>query len=175
MSYNLGTADNPLMVLVDYADGILDAIVRADTEAGFMAAAIYAQLFYETTTPVTDEDTGDVTQVGTGEYAQAKGVSIDRIGRVMLTAGTYDEEGTELTAPTFDERFHANIRLMGSALEQYDDYGGDRVLRWHKWSLAWTLGGADLTDRNADETGKTLQGVSLIDRASIRSPSRVWF
>ena len=175
MSHNLGTADNPLMVLVDYADGILDAIVRADTEAGFMAAAIYAQMFFEVTTPVTDEDTGEVTQVGTGEYEQAKGVSIDRIGRVQLTAGTYDADGEELTAPTYDERFHANIRLMGSALDQYNDYGGDKVLRWHKWAMAWTLGGADLTDLNAAETGKTLQGVSLIDRASIRSPSRVWF
>jgi hypothetical protein len=173
MSYNLGTEDDPVIVFVNFAGGIFDAVIRADDEATFLAAAKYAELYFEVMDNVTDEETGDVTQVGSGVYEISKGVDIDPIGPVMLTAGTYDDDGGQITAPTFDTRYHVNVRMMSPAIDRADEYG---VVKWHKWAMAWTLGGADLTstNTNAGEVGKTLQNVSLIDPSTISSPSRVW-
>ena len=171
MSYNLGTEEDPILVLANFSGGILDAVVRATDEATFEAAARWAELKYEVTETVTDPDTGETTEQGAGEWATAKGVHINPLGPVVITPGTYDEDGTELTAPVVDTRHHVNIRLTDPALSRVDEYG---VLKWEKWAMAWSLGGADDTQVNADEVGKVMQGVSLIDPDTIASPSRVW-
>ena len=171
MSYNLGTEENPILVLVRYSGGMLDAVVRATDEATFEAAARWAELKYEVTETVTDPETGETTEQGTGEWATAKGVHINHLGPVVITPGTYGEDGVELTASVMDNRHHVNIRLTDPALSRVDEYG---VLKWEKWAMAWSLGGADDTQVNANEVGKVMQGVSLIDPDTIASPTRVW-
>lgn len=171
MSHNLGTEENPILVLVRYSGGMLDAVVRATDEATFEAAARWAELKYEVMETVTDPETGETTEQGTAEWATAKGVSISDVSFVVVTPGTYAEDGTELTAPIFDERFHANIRVTDPALSRVDEHG---VLKWEKWAMAWSLGGEVDMQINANEVGKVMQGVSLIDPDTIASPSRVW-
>ena len=171
MSYNLGTEAEPINVLVRFAGGILDAVVRATDAETFEAAARWAELKYEVTETTTDPETGEQTVLGTGEWLTAAGVNISPLGSVMLTAGVYDAEGVEITPPTFDTRYHVNIRLIDPALSRTDEYG---VLKWEKWSMAWTLGGDDDLETNAAEVGKVMQGVSLIDPDTISSPSQVW-
>lgn len=41
----------------------------------------------------------------------------DVIGPAMTAPGTYDEEGNELTAPVFDERWHANLIVRKEVAE----------------------------------------------------------
>ena len=171
MSYNLGTKEEPIIVFVNFNGGMLDATIRCDSREAFDAAALYAGLFYEAMEKVTDEETGEVTQVATGEIKQAKGVYIDHIGPVMIQPAEYDSEGVEITPAVFDNRHHVNFRLVGTALEGADEYG---ILKWHKWSMAWSLGGSPDDVINAEEEALKLYGVSLIDADTIRSPSRVW-
>ena len=171
MSYNLGTEEEPIIVLVTYSGGMLDATIRCDSREAFDAAALYAGLFYEVMEKVTDEETGEVTQVATGEIKQAKGVYIDHIGPVMIQSAEYDSEGVETAPAVFDNRHHVNFRLVDTALEGVDEYG---VLKWHKWSMAWSIGGSPDDVINAEEEALKLYGVSLIDADTIRSPSRVW-
>jgi hypothetical protein len=40
--------------------------------------------------------------------------------------------------------------------------------------MAWSLGGEDDTQINAQEVGKVMQGVSLIDPETIVTPTRIW-
>ena len=171
MSHNLGTEESPILVLVRMSGGMLDAVVRATDESTFEAAARWAELRYEETITTTDPETGETTEQGTGEWATAKGVHINHLGPVVITPGTYGEDGVELTASVMDNRHHVNIRLTDPALSRVDEYG---VLKWEKWAMAWSLGGADDTQVNANEVGKVMQGVSLIDPDTIASPSRVW-
>jgi hypothetical protein len=38
-----------------------------------------------------------------------EGVSVSEVGQIVDQPGTYDEEGNQLTAPTFIEGWHVNI------------------------------------------------------------------
>lgn len=171
MSVNLGTDENPLIAFVAVSGGYVDAVVRATDLAAFEAAAKVAELLYEITETVTDPDTGETTQQGTGEWAVAKGVNIDHIGPVEITPGTYDADGNEITAPVMDTRHHVNVRLGPPATDRVDAQGN---LKWHKWALAWTQTGTDDTQVNASEQAKVLMDVALIDPETINTPSRAW-
>ena len=48
--------------------------------------------------------------------------AIDELGPVQTVPGTYDEEGVELTAPEYDNRYHIN-------------YVGDAVAEWEQYRL----------------------------------------
>jgi hypothetical protein len=170
MAYNLGTEESPLWVNLRVSDGIVGAIVRTPDLDTFYAAAKAAGLMVEITEPVTDEETGDITQVGTGKWRNAEGVTFDHLGPVTITAAVLDDEGAEVTPAVMDHRHHVNIRLTPPAIRQRDP---DGALRWHKWAAAWSDGSPDL-DNNAAESALILMGVSLIDPDTINSPSRVW-
>ena len=45
--------------------------------------------------------------------------NIDVIGKIVDTQGTYDEEGNELTAPTYIAGFHVNTT---SEVAEWSDY-----------------------------------------------------
>ena len=46
--------------------------------------------------------------------------NIDILALVVAQAGTYDDEGNELTAPVFIDGFHANVRaLPGEPVELF--------------------------------------------------------
>ncbi len=46
--------------------------------------------------------------------------AIDEIGPIVATPGTYDEDGTELTAPVIIDLHHVNFQ--GEAPEEWDEY-----------------------------------------------------
>lgn len=46
--------------------------------------------------------------------------AIDEIGPVQTLPGTYDEEGVELTPPTYDTRYHVNFQ--GDPPLEFDQY-----------------------------------------------------
>lgn len=158
MSLNIGTDAEPVLVFVRMTGGMLDAIVRATDASTFEAAARWAELKYEITETVTDPETGETSEDGTGEWVVSPGVNIDVIGPVQV-------------GETWDNRYHVNIRIADPALSKVDEYG---VLKWEKWAMAWTMGGEDDEQINRAEVGKVLYGVSLIDPDTISSPSRVW-
>lgn len=85
--------------------------------------------------------------------------------RIMLTPGTYGADGNELTAPTFDARYHANLLL-----------GPNIVARgtWKTPLLNYYFHGALVGEKNAEEVAYSVGGVELIDPDTIRSPACVW-
>ena len=46
--------------------------------------------------------------------------AIDEVGPIETLPGTYDEDGVELTPPTFDTRHHVNFQ--GTPPEEWDSY-----------------------------------------------------
>lgn len=159
MSMTVQDADsNDVEIYARQSGGYIDTIVRADTQQAFEAAALARNIM------VQDED---------GNISPSKGVNIDALGPVMLTAGTYDNEGNELTAPTFDTRYHVNMRIGEPAVSVMDADLPD-LPAWIVTGITWTLQGQTDTNINAEESAKVLYSVALIDPDSISSPSRVW-
>lgn len=85
--------------------------------------------------------------------------------RIVITAGTYDAEGNELTAPVFDARYHTNI-LLGPGIVARGTWKGPLINH--------TLHGSLVTNKNRDELAYVAGGVELIDPDTIRSPSNIW-
>lgn len=168
---NLGTEQAPAWVNLAVSGAFVDAIVRAPDEAALLAAALAAGLRYEITAEIVDEETGETSARGTGDFAWAAGVSVDVIGAVTLSAGTYDDDGEEITAPVVDQRYHVNIRLAPPAVERLDE---DGTPKWHRWALAWSQYGEADTQINAAESALVFMGVALIDPDTIRVPVRTW-
>lgn len=168
MSINIGTEDSPVMVNVALSGGMVDAYIRCADLATFEAAALVAGLKYEVMQTVVDEETGEETTQGTGEYKVAKGVEIYPIGPVVITPAVMDEEGNVVTEAVMDTRHHVNFRMGEPAISRTDADG----LLWHKWAIYWTMQGADDTQINNAEQGKVMLGVSLIDPDTISSKAR---
>lgn len=171
MSYNIGTEENPVEVFVAVSGTTVDASIRCPSREVFEQVAISVGMRYEVMQDVTDEETGEVTKVGTGEYRYARGIDVDHVGPIVITPGTYAEDGTEITPPVIDTRHHVNFRMTEPASTNTD---ADGNILWHQWALAWSATGQDDTQINAEEQAKVLNGVALIDPSSIRSPSRVF-
>lgn len=77
---------------------MIDLYLRAATEAELAAALPWAR------------DAG-------GEWVcYAKGYAIDLIGAVETVAATIDGNGAVVTPAVFDDRFHANLRLIDESL-----------------------------------------------------------
>lgn len=132
----------PVEIFARISNGYVDALCRAAYKSAWDAAALANGL--------TDEDGNPVP-----------GVSIDIIGPVMTVPGVYDEDGKEVSAPQFDDRYHVNLRVAE-----------DRA--WLPIMLAWMQNGNDDAVPNKDEETRTLARVSLIDPDSIKTPTRVW-
>jgi len=142
-------------------NGFVDAIVRAETQADFEAAGVQFGIYREE----TDEE-ANTTYLTTNP-----GVNVSVLGPVVITEGTYDEEGNEVTAPVMDERYHVNLRIAGEALKVIDENG---LPRWKNMGIAWTALGVDDANPNKNESAKVLQKVSLIDPDTIGTPKRIW-
>lgn len=149
---------NEVEVYVRIAGGFVDAIIRAPNRDTFDAAARARGLYY---------------QDDAGEWNLSSGVHLDHLGPVMLTPGTYDADGNELTAPVFDKRHHVNMRIAPPALYRLED-DGSGLQRWEVTALLWTQNGTPVEQVNADEVALALYDVELIDPTTIRSPSRIW-
>lgn len=85
------------------------------------------------------------------------GATIVHIGPVALS-WTEGEDGP--VPDRVDTRHHANVLLDAETTAKG---------LWKNWALAW-MAGDDITP-NAEEHGRTLNGIDLIDPDTIRSPS----
>jgi hypothetical protein len=80
------------------------------------------------------------------------GFHADHIGRVMTDPGEYDHSvfpPIEITPPTYDERFHVNLRVIGDEIE-------DKFIR------------------NKTYKPQAISGVAWIEPELVTSPVRVW-
>lgn len=89
----------------------VDYTLRAPTEADAMAPAIEA---VEHGFDLVRQDENGDWQWSLASARHA----FDPIGSVITTPGTYDELGAEITAPVFDDRFHANLRVREDVADQ---------------------------------------------------------
>ncbi len=140
------------MTFVTEADGFVDAVIRAGTEADWVQGAV----FYGLLVP------GEA-----GDMLVSPGVHVDIIGPVVLDAG--DPETGE--GAVIDPRHHINLRLTGPALASVDEAG---ALKWQAMVAAWTTFGDPDPAPNAKEEARVLHNVALIRSDSITSPLRVW-
>lgn len=161
-----GTFIDYTRVYVTLEGGRLWAMVRATDKATFDAKALEVGLKVYTN-PAQDEVLDEEGNVlfpaveASGPLIPAPGVTITEMGPYVLTPGTYDEEGNEVTAPVLDNRFHANFWLTPSLVE--------RGL-WKQWALAWTLDGQAGTPNNQEES-VVYEGIELIDPQTVTSPA----
>ena len=137
----------------------IDAMLRADTEAAWIEAAISAEIL-----EYVERPKGTVLR-------PVKGNNVDVIGPVVITPGEYDEEGNELVAPIVDNRYHVNLRVAEPALSKVNDAG---YPKWKETVLAWMNFGVDDTEANKNEVGKKLSAVTLMDPTTIQTPNQRW-
>jgi len=163
--YSVVDADfpNAIPLLASWQGGRILMMGRATSRTVLHNTLIAAKLMF------LDLVTGQITYGREVDAVEEQPYAYDpRVApmpRIVLTPGTYDEEGNELTAPTFDSRYHANILL-----------GPDIVARgtWKEPLLNYYHNGALVGEKNADEVAYTVGGVELIDPDTIRSPSNMW-
>lgn len=140
--------------------GMPDVLVRANSRQEWIDAALGRSLLVE----VTDED-------GTVSIVPSPGVHVHEPGPVMLTAGEYDADGNEITAPTWDTRHHVNVRISGSAVEALDDTGSTS---WKNTIIHWTKHGNSQVNNNASEKAKELHSVAVVDPDTVATQRSVW-
>ncbi len=147
---------NEVEVFVAFSGGFLDLQVRADTRAGFEAAAEAENL---------------LVRDGEDNLRPAPGVLIDPLGPVVITAAELDAEGNVVTPAVKDNRYHVNLRITAPALTAAD---ADGFPNWERTAIQWTQNGEPDAEINAEESALKLANVALIDPASIKSPARIW-
>jgi hypothetical protein len=155
-------------VFAKLSGGVLHCMVRAIDEDTFNAVGLSVGLLsYENPTQpeVLDEEGNVVTAAveASGAIVPSAGNTVTRIGPHVITPGTYDDEGVELTAPVVDSRYHVNFWL-----------GADVVARgaWEPWIVQWMASDLPGTP-NKDESSLAMNGIELIDPLTITSPSNV--
>ena len=153
---------------VSIEGGRLWAMVRATDQATFDQKALEVGLKVYTNPAqdeVLDEEGNVVTPAvpASGPLIPAPGVTITELGPLVLTPGTYAEDGTEITPPVMDNRYHVNFWLAPRFVE--------RGL-WMQWALAWTENGQPGTPNHAEES-VVYEGIELIDPLTVSSPSNV--
>lgn len=157
----LNENDEEVIVFLSDSGGMIDAIVRANTQQDFETAALSFGIYRE----VVD------AEANTTHLVTNPGVNVSEMGPVVITEGQYDEEGNEITAPVMDNRYHVNLRIAGEALKVIDANG---LERWKNMGIAWTQMGTPDNTPNKNEQAVILQNVSLIDPETISTPKRVW-
>ena len=163
-------------VNLKWSGGIIDAEVRANDEATFVAAALDQGLYVKEVQTVVDEDGVETEEPvldedGNEIIRPAAGVNVSVLGPVVIIPASYDDEGVELIPATFDERYHVNLRITGSALTASNE---DGFPNWKTTAILWTENGVEDTEVNNHESSLVVGGVGLIDPESIDTPQRVW-
>lgn len=159
MSIQLPSLTDP-EVLVDVPASNLGGryllMTRAQTKADADAAAVAAGLLVEV-------ETDQGARLVSPRDGRQPTVSRVEVGSVVITPGTYDEEGNELTAPVIDTRHHDN--WIVDARQMSEEYGRPLV---EVQLLAWVAAGEEGAANNT-ETAIALGNVELIDPDSISS------
>jgi hypothetical protein len=148
--------------------GNLWCMVRATDKVTFDAQALAVKLKVYTNPAqdeVLDEEGNVVTAAvpASGPLISAPDVTIAEIGSHVLTAGVYDAEGNETTAPVLDTRYHANFWL-GPAMVARGE--------WMQWATLWTHYGSAIV-ANAQEDGTAMRGIEWIDPATVACAANV--
>lgn len=128
--------------------GVLGLMVRAANKPTFDAVAESVGLTYR-----DDEN----------RLRPIAGATIAELGAYVITPAVLDEQGNEVTPATVDDRYHANFWLDNSLVE---------LGNWHDWIIAWMANGTEAT-ANKSEDALLLNGIELIDPATIASPANV--
>jgi len=125
----------------------IDYLIRAETKEVWRAYA---------------EEQGWLTNID-GEPVPAEHVRIDTLGPVVITPGTYDEEGNELTPPVMDDWYHVNLRILEPKPEETELLG----------RIAGTTTTANKDVRAIE--GTTEEGaIQVLYPEDITTPIRVW-
>jgi hypothetical protein len=159
MSIEIPSLTDPevmVSVPVQMRGGRVYMTTRADSRAAADEAAVGAGLMLQR----TRED-------GSTYLVEPATVSRVPVGPVVITPGTYDEEGNDLTAPVIDSRHHDNWLLTPTQM-----HASGRPL-WEVTVLSWVANGSPLPQANAAEQGVRYGTVELIDPETISSPSVV--
>lgn len=160
--------DTPAPVVMD--GPAMRVMVRADDKATFDAVALRVGVkrHQDPGSPeVVDEETGEVIRPAvepSGPLVPVRGVTIAELGPMVLTPGTYDDEGNELTPPVEDSRYHVNFWLP-SNLVATDG--------WQKLVRKWRAAGTAVAQRNKNEQAIKADGIELLDPTTIATPRNV--
>ena len=157
-------SDQSLIPLyISHSGGYTRAMVRADSKETFRQNAIAVGLLieYEDEDGIINYRAGPNVTI-TEEQPDPKDNRTAPHPRIVLQQGVYDEDGNVISEPVFDPRYHANIVIGPNAT-------GD----WRQWAKYWTQNGIESTQINANETAIVVNGVELIDPASIRTPANI--
>lgn len=147
--------------------GRLWAMIRATDKATFDQKALEVGLKVHSIPavpaiidPVTEEVLFPA-EPASGPLIPASGVTITEMGPHVLVPGTYDADGTELTPPVLDNRYHVNFWLGPHLVDRGN---------WKQWALAWTMNGQAGTPNTAEES-VVYSGIELIDPITVTSPA----
>ena len=149
--------------------GILHCMCRATDKATFwQQAELVGLVAHENpgAPAVIDPETGEEITPAvppSGPLRPVQGVTITEIGHYVITPGTYDEDGNELTPPVLDSRWHVNFWLSHELVQKGD---------WEQFALAWTINGQPV-DPMKDEEAIEYGGIELIDPNTVKSPSNM--
>ena len=162
----LGTFIDDTRVYVSIEGGRLWAMVRATDKATFdqKALEVGLKVYTNPAQPEVLDEEGNVlfpAVEASGPLIPAPGVTITEMGPHVLVPGVYDEDGSEVTAPVLDNRFHSNFWISPRLVE--------RGL-WKQWALAWTQAGQPGTPNNQEES-VVYEGIELIDPLTVTSPA----
>lgn len=156
-------------VFASLSGGMLHIMVRATSRETYLEQALTVGLLKyanEGSPAVIDPETGEVLVpevLPSGPLIPSSGVTITELGPHVLVAGTYDEEGNEITPPVVDSRYHVNAWIGPAGVERG---------AWKVWGVAWTQNGQPVNPNNAEE-GVAYGGIELIDPLTVSSPSNV--
>lgn len=170
ISYN----DNGHLLLDDqrvYATlsgGILSVMMRATNRDTFLAMAEYVGLMVHANPGVEAvlNEEGNVIQEAvepSGPLVPIRDVTITELGPYVITPGTYDDEGREVSAPVLDNRHHVNLWLGPTVVARN---------QWQAWLLQWMANG-DEAQQNKHEDAIKFQGIELIDPATVETRANV--
>jgi len=98
-----------------------------------------------------------------GDLVPILDATITELGFYVITPGTYDEDGNEISPPVLDNRFHVNFWLGPSIVARN---------QWQEWILAWMANG-QAAAANKDETAITYNGVELIDPVTVGTRANI--
>lgn len=161
--------------------GMIDGAARSTDRDSTLAALLDAGLILPVYEPITDPETGEVTWESTGEIdydsnghpIEADGVEVVFLGNLVLTEGTYDEDGNELTPPVIDTHDSINFRMTGHSLEIESEVTPGE-LKWVETAVLWSLYGSPDPVQNKNEVGVVYGESSLIEPDTIISLKNVW-
>ena len=156
----LGTEESPITTYLINAGGFIEGSLRAQSVAHWETAAEARRLL------VRNEETDTLHP--------AEHVNIVGPYYPVITPAVLDAEGNITTPAVTDSRPHYDIRISPWAMQAPSSDGS--MLWWEETALLWMANGTPITEaeKNKAEDGIDLNGITLLDRTTFRSPELSW-